>query len=72
MPISERDFGNLESKVQSIEEDVTEVKNDVKQILKELSGAQGGWRMLTLLGGGAAVIGGLVVKYIPIIFGHAV
>ena len=65
MAISERDFGSLESKVRSIEEDVTEVKSDVKQILSQLSGSAGGWKMLSLIAGGAAVVGGMIVKFIP-------
>ena len=65
MPISERDFGNLESRVQGIEEDVTEVKADVKQILGKLSGMDGGWRAIAAVGAISAAIGGLIVRLAP-------
>ncbi len=61
--VNDRDFGNLEAKVQGIEDDMTEVKGDVKQILMRLSSAEGGWKTLMGVATVSAAIGGLITKF---------
>lgn len=72
MAISDRDFGNLEAKVSNMEGDLQEVKgdlravkDDVRKILLQLSEARGGWKVLSLISGASAVVGGLIVKIFP-------
>lgn len=55
--IDPRDFGRLEQQVESLTEQLQEVRNTLDQISQTLSEARGGWRTLMVLGGAAAGIG---------------
>jgi hypothetical protein len=68
MAISDRDFGNLESKVHSIEEDMGEVKKDVKAILGKMSNMDGSWKALLGVAAVASALGGVIVKILPVSF----
>lgn len=61
----QRDLGRLEAQVASIAKTLDQLDRDVKQISTTLAEARGGWRMMMLISGASATIGGLVVKFLP-------
>ncbi len=52
----------MEVQVERLEKDVAEMKGDIKTILTTLDKASGGWKMLMVVGGLSAAIGGFVTK----------
>lgn len=68
MAVSERDFGNLEAKVQGIEQDMAEVKGDVKEVLRRMAGLDGGWKVLVGISAIVSAMVGVLLKFIPHIF----
>lgn len=52
----------MEVQVERLEKDVAEIKGDIKSILATLDKASGGWKMLMVVGGLSAAIGGFVTK----------
>ena len=60
MPETERTLGEHGARLTAVEEDIHEIKADVKTILKQMAEAQGGWKMLMMVGGASATIGGLI------------
>lgn len=52
----------LQVQVQRFEEDMSEMKGDVKAIRATLDETKGSWKMLLMVGGFAAAIGGLITK----------
>lgn len=52
----------MEVQVERLEKDVNEVKGDVKAIRATIDSASGGWRMLLVIGGISAAIGGFITK----------
>lgn len=45
--------------------DQKEMKADIRLIRETLQEARGGWRVLMLVGGAGATVGGLLVKFLP-------
>lgn len=65
--IDPRDFGQLEGAVRALRTDVDTLSVNMRtlgekmdQVLEKLSEAKGGWRVLMLLGGAGAALGGAV------------
>lgn len=54
--------GKLEVQVDRLELDMTEMKGDVKAIRKTIDAAGGSWKMLLMVAGFAAAVGGFVSK----------
>lgn len=54
----------MEVQVQRLEQDMAELKGDVKAIRATLDRASGGWKMLIVVGGISATIGSLFTKII--------
>lgn len=48
-----------------LQEDVREVKGDVKAMRSVIDQGKGGWKIIILVGGCATAIGGLAVKFLP-------
>jgi hypothetical protein len=56
----------MEVQVERLEKDVAEMKGDIKSILATLDKASGGWKMLMLVGGLSAAIGGFMTKLMTV------
>lgn len=52
----------MEVQVERLERDMIEIKEDVKAIRATLDQANGGWKMLMIVGGLSATVGGIVTK----------
>lgn len=58
--------GKLEVQVERLEQDMSEMKGDVKAIRATLDETKGSWKMLLVVGGFAAAIGGFVTKIMTV------
>jgi multidrug efflux pump subunit AcrA (membrane-fusion protein) len=58
--------GKLEVQVERLEQDMSELKGDVKAIRATLDETKGSWKMLLVVGGFAAAVGGLITKVITV------
>lgn len=72
-----RDFGRLEGKVDGLEDRLGELadsqaqtQRQVSQIHDTIMRAEGGWRLMVVVGTVAAAIGGLVSTMVGALFGH--
>lgn len=61
----EREMGNLEARMQTVESELHAIRQDVREIRDALVGAKGGWRTLTALVAIATTIGAVAGRYIP-------
>ncbi len=61
----EREFGRLEARLDAVEEDLKELRRDVREIRDSLATVRGGWRLLALLVGASASLGALASKLLP-------
>lgn len=60
--INLKDFGILTAKVEHLEKEVAELRNDVKHLVALIEQARGSWKMLMMVGGLSAVIGATITK----------
>lgn len=58
--------GKLEVQVERLEQDMSEMKGDVKAIRATLDETRGSWKMLLVVGGFSAAIGGFVTKLMTV------
>jgi chromosome condensin MukBEF ATPase and DNA-binding subunit MukB len=65
----EREIGNLEARMQTVESELHALRSDVREIRDALVGVKGGWRTLTLMIGLASTAGAVVGHYMPTLFG---
>ena len=68
MTPEERDrLTRVETKVDTLEETLIELRADVKALRAMAENAKGGWRTLMIVGGVGATIGGVLVKFVPVL-----
>jgi hypothetical protein len=60
------DIGHLKADMDSVHEDVTELKTDVKDVLAKINQAKGGWKTIIIVAGVSAAIGGSLAKLTPL------
>lgn len=58
--MDQRAFGKLEAKVESLSEQMAEMKATLTQMESLLKEARGGWRVVMWLGGGTAAAGAAI------------
>jgi chromosome condensin MukBEF ATPase and DNA-binding subunit MukB len=63
----ERELGNLEARMQTVENELQAIRMDVREIRDALVGVKGGWRTLTIIIGVAASAGALMGRYLPMV-----
>lgn len=62
----QRDLGRMEAQIAALTKSVEALTAKVNEMSTTLSEARGGWRLLVLLGGASAMLGGLIVKWLPL------
>lgn len=68
MTPEERDrLTKVEVKVETIDETLREVREDVRALRSMAENAKGGWRTLMIVGGIGTAIGGALVKFVPMV-----
>lgn len=60
--MSDREMGEHDARLKALEQQVAELRADVKSILSVLNEARGGWKTLMLVGGIAGMMGATVAK----------
>ena len=65
MTTLEREMGNLEARMQTVESELHAIRQDVREIRDALVGAKGGWRALTVLIALATTLGAAAGRYLP-------
>jgi chromosome condensin MukBEF ATPase and DNA-binding subunit MukB len=63
----ERELGNLEARMQTVEDELQAMRLDVREIRDALVGVKGGWRTLTIVIGLATTAGALLGRYLPVL-----
>ena len=64
----EREIGNLEARMQTVESELHAIRQDVREIRDALVGAKGGWRTLTALVALATALGAAAGRYASAFF----
>jgi prefoldin subunit 5 len=54
----------LVARVETLEQQVAEMRQDVKQLLALMNAGRGAWRTLAVLGGATLAVAGLVAAFI--------
>ena len=68
-----RAIGSLQASVSSLtasnaslQKEIGEMRREQQAVRQEIAQAKGGWKAMLLLGGGAATVGGFLVKFVHI------
>lgn len=61
-PALHRDLGRLEGRVGAVESRISDVQFKVDEMHRILMQAQGGWRLIALVGGLSAALSALLIK----------
>jgi hypothetical protein len=59
----------LEVQVERLEQDMAELKSDIKFIRRKLDEAAGGWKVFMIVGSAGAALGGLIFKGFDMMWG---
>ncbi len=65
----EREVGNLEARMATVENEIRALRQDVREIRDALVGVKGGWSMLMLAITLATACGAFAGKYLPLLVG---
>lgn len=57
-----RDLGRHDAEIETLQKEIAELRQEIKQISKILAEARGGWRTMMLLGGAAGAVGAAFAK----------
>lgn len=63
--VIEREIGQHDERLRTLEREVQELRKDVRELLSEVQHAKGGWKTLMMVGGAAGAAGALVGKLLP-------
>lgn len=63
----EREVGALEARMETVEQEVHAIRNDVREIRDVLVTARGGWKTLTVVIGLSVSVGAGIAKLLPYI-----
>ncbi len=61
----EREIGNLEARMQTVETELHAIRSDVREIRDALVSTRGGWKLITALIACATGLGALAGKFLP-------
>jgi chromosome condensin MukBEF ATPase and DNA-binding subunit MukB len=63
----ERDVGALEARMETVEQEIHAMRQDVREIRDALVTARGGWKTLTLLIGFSITFGAFLARVFPML-----
>lgn len=61
----EERIARLEAQMADVRDDISEIKGDTKAIRTVIDQTKGGWKVMVMVSGLSATVGGLVVKFAP-------
>lgn len=64
-PATERELGEHDERLKTLEREMNELRGDIKLVLRELNEAKGGVRTAMLMAGAAGAVGALLGKFLP-------
>ena len=67
----EREIGNLEARMETVEHELQAIRCDVREIRDALLHARGGWLVLVMVFSGAAAMGAVATKLWLVLAGAA-
>ena len=69
----QRDIGKHDAKIEALDKDLREMRDDMRRIFEKLDSinstlaeAKGGWKTLMWVAGASAALGGVVVKFFSV------
>lgn len=62
---TERELGEHDERLKTLEREMSELRSDIKLVLAELHAAKGGWKTLMLISGAAGAVGAILGKFFP-------
>lgn len=72
----QRDLGRHDAQIENLERDISEIKRDLEHMMGKIDNmnlileqAKGGWKVLMIVGGISAVLGGIVTKILAFFWG---
>lgn len=64
----ERELGDLAARMKHVEAAQKEQGQQLSEVLKILTAAQGGWKVLVIVGVVAATIGGIIARVLSVVW----
>jgi archaellum component FlaC len=72
----QRDLGRHDAQIENLEKDILDMRKDLNRLMEKIDNmnlileqAKGGWKVLMMVGGLSAVIGGVIVKVVAFLWG---
>ena len=66
-PLLERELGAFSARITALEQDLRDLRSDVREIRDALVTVRGGWKALTLIVGVSASLGAAFAKLMPVL-----
>ena len=63
-PSGEREMGEFAARISALEDDVREMKGDLRKVLEFTQQARGSWKTLMAVSGASATVGAFVAKIV--------
>jgi len=64
---TERELGALDARMDTVENDLAEMKSDLREIRDTVISVKGGWRTIVIMCSVSAAVGALAAKLAPLI-----
>lgn len=72
----QRDLGRHDAQIENLEKDILDMRKDLTKLMEKIDNmnlileqAKGGWKVLMMVGGLSAVLGGIVTKVLAFLWG---
>lgn len=72
----QRDLGRHDAQIENLEKDILDMRKDLTKLMEKIDNmnlileqAKGGWKVLMMVGGMSAVLGGIVTKVLAFLWG---
>ncbi len=62
---NDREIGSLEARMKAVEEDIKEIRDDVREMLMFMQQARGSWKTVMGIAGASATFGAIIAKFLP-------
>ena len=76
MDAIQRDLGRHDAQIENLEKDILDMRKEINRLMEKIDNmnlileqAKGGWKVLMMVGGLSAVIGGVIVKVVAFLWG---
>lgn len=63
----ERELGGINVKMDAMEQDLRELKSDVRAMRDMMNQTKGGWKVISIIAAGGGAVGALLTKFLPVL-----